>query len=475
LTLLHAWPEPSSIRLWRRRQRQRWALAAVAAALGVPAFVWVLLLSGVNPLGEIRVGGVLVERTAAGAAQLAQYAQRWDDGRFLIRVGPYLGRYARVHLGAHLPPGPAQAAVLALGRSGNPLRDLSDLWTSRTSGLALPWHVEVAREALAARIQELRNRLERPPVPGALLADGSELPGTPGLTVDLLGSVDRVARALASRADSADLPVVRVAPPRSVRYASSRSGGTGQFVEVMSEFSTKYRTSGVATGRARNIELAAAALDGAVIEPGSELSFNQKVGQRSYDRGFEAALELANRRVVRGVGGGVCQVAATLHAAAFFGGFALTEYRPHSRPARYIELGLDTMVSWPQQDMRIANVYPFPVRVRVLAEQGHLQVRLEGASKAHPVEWSKEILERVRPGVLRIEDPGLGPGESKVVQEAIDGVTLRRKRVVYWPTGPKQEESVLRYPPNDRILAVGSRGASADSALTAGAYEPEDF
>jgi vancomycin resistance protein YoaR len=342
-----------------------------------------------------------------------------------------------------------------LGRSGNPLSDLVNLWVSRTGGIDLAWQPELSRNTLAERLREIRDKLERPPVPGALLANGTELPGTPGLSINVVGAMDRLSRALLRGAEEVDLDVLRIAPQGTVRYRRDMvAQGQGQFDFVLAEFITKFRTGRAQAGRIKNIELAVQALDGAVLEPAGELSFNGMVGQRTYERGFEAANEISHRRIVKGVGGGVCQVAATLHAAAFLAGFALPVYRNHSRPAKYIELGLDTMVSWPQQDMRIANVYPFPVRVRASAQDGKLSIRLEGAGKAHPVEWNTQVLSRTRPGVQRIQDPELAPGETQLIQEAIDGLTVLRKRVVYLPTGPSVEEKVLRYPPNDRIIAV---------------------
>jgi vancomycin resistance protein YoaR len=438
---------------------------ALAALFGLPTCTVGLLRSGADLFGTVRVGGITVSRDQEGVQALRAHADQWMQTVVTVHVGPYLARGTRQNFGVMLPLDSVQASLAGLGRSGNPLSDLVDLWTSRMGrGLDLPWQPELSRSTLAARLTEIRDKLERPPVPGALLANGSELPGTPGLSINVVGGMDRVSRALLSGASEVDLDVVRVAP-QGVRAYRADQVGEGQFGYVLAEFSTKFRTGAAQSGRVHNIELAAKAIDGAVLEPGGELSFNARVGQRSYQRGFEAANEISNRRIVRGVGGGVCQVAATLHAAAFFAGLSLPEYRPHSRPAKYIEVGLDTMVAWPSQDMRIANVYPFPVRVRVNAAAGVLSVRLEGAGKPHPVEWSKQVLSRTRAGVQEVANPDLEPGQTQLIQDAIDGLTLLRKRTVYLPTGPKVEESVLRYPANDRIVAVSGSGEYSGSSL----------
>jgi vancomycin resistance protein YoaR len=462
-------------RLFRERRRRRWVVGLLSLALAAFAALAVLLESGADFFGTIHVGGVIVSRDQAGVSALTTHAARWAQAPVTIHVGPYLAHATRGALGAQLSVAAVQARLLGLGRTGNVVRDIGDFWTSRRGTLQLPWHVDIARDALSACMEDMRRKLERPPVPGALLADGSVLPGTPGLTINLLRVIEQMREGLSAGATDITVDALRIAPPDPVRYISGALN-PGQFAEVLSQFETKYRTSGSAAGRARNIELAVQAIDGAVLEPGGELSFNEKVGERSYERGFETAKELSNRRVVDGVGGGVCQVAATLHAAAFLAGFALPEYRPHSRPARYIEVGLDTMVAWPSQDLRIGNVYPFPVRLRLTAHDGSLLVRLEGSGKAHPVEWSKEIVQRITAGVQRIDDPTLATGYTQLLQESIDGLVLHRRRTIYFPTGPSVEDVTLRYPPNDRIIAVGAGGTRTTSEQSAArALEMNDF
>jgi vancomycin resistance protein YoaR len=446
-------------------------MSAAAIALGVPLTFILLLHAGIDLFGTVRVGGIEVTRDSAGIERLKAHAEQWERGLVTVHVGPYLARASRQSFGATLPLTDVATHLLQLGTRGNPLSDLVDLWSSRRAGLDLAWQPELARATLAERLRQIRDKLERPPVPGALLANGTELPGTPGLSINVMGAQDRLARALTRGDAEVELDVLRIAAQGAVRYAQ----GQGQFGYVLSETSTQYRTGRAQAGRVRNIELAVKAIDAVVLEPDGELSFNETVGQRTYERGFEAANEISNRRIVRGIGGGVCQVAATLHAAAFLAGFALPVYRQHSRPAKYIELGLDTMVSWPQQDMRIANVYPFPVRVRASATNGQLSIRLEGAGKAHPVEWSTHVLSRVRAGVQHVEDPELEPGHTQVLQEAIDGLTVMRKRTIYLPTGPSVEEKVLRYPPNDRIVAVSGSGSDGVSLRALQELGGEDF
>ena len=428
----------------------RWS---VWTALLLPAgMYWALLVATTHP-GKVRVRGYIVDRGQPGVTALRLYAQQWPLENLTVRVGPYNMRYTRAELGASMPIEHVCAFVASLGGSNAAGFQMSSLWPFNRRGFSVEVQPAIVRSTLAVRLTDLRRRVEHQPIPGMIMEDGTILPGIPGFTIDFASAVDAVTRALNADQLEVSLAGRNVAPPDPVQYSRD---GTGSFTQSMVTFETKYRTAGPAAGRAHNVEMAALRLQGVVIPPRGVLSFNAVVGERSYARGFAKAKEIAARRIVDGVGGGVCQVAATLHAAAFLGGFDLPEYQPHSRPAHYIDLGLDTMVSWPEQDMRIANPYPFPVRVRARAQAGLLRITLEGSGKAHFVEWNTKILSRAKPGVRQIDDDSLPYGQSEVVQEAIDGLTVRRVRTIYLPTGPKREESLLKYPPNDRIIAVGT-------------------
>jgi vancomycin resistance protein YoaR len=450
---LRVWPSGLNLRL------PRWSTLAY---LLLPLAAYAALHARANLVGKVRVRGYMVERGAAGVSALRAYSQEWPRQHVTVRAGPYAMRYTRAELGASMPTERVCARVLGLDHMGLAELDLGALWSADSRGIELPLSPVIDQTKLVMQVSELRRRVEHLPVPGMIMSDGNVLPGIPGFTIELATAVDTLANAL--RADELEVQLNgrSMAPPEPLRYGSETAGG---FAYRMVMFETKYRTAGPAAGRAHNVEMAAAHLEGLVIPPRGELSFNAVVGERSYARGFANAKEIAARRIVDGVGGGVCQVAATLHAAAFLGGFDLPVYQPHSRPAHYIELGLDTMVSWPAQDMRIANPYPFSVRVRASARDGVLRIALEGSGKAHFVEWNTRILARVRPGTQEVLDDTLAAGESEVLQEPIDGLTVRRVRTIYLPTGPRREESMLKYPPNDRIVAVGSSSAHARPKL----------
>ncbi len=178
-----------------------------------------------------------------------------------------------------------------------------------------------------------------------------------------------------------------------------------------------------------------------------------------------------NGEVVMGIGGGVCQVAGTLHAAAFFAGLLVEEYHPHSRLNQfaYLRPGLDTMVAWPDhvkdvsstKDMRIRNPYPFPILVRtklvpIGPGQSSLQVELYGASKPFRVDFDFHEISRVPAGEVRRADQTLASGEQRVHQQPLDGIVIIRSRTIYMPTGRVDEQTRVAYPPTPKIVLYGA-------------------
>jgi len=133
--------------------------------------------------------------------------------------------------------------------------------------------------------------------------------------------------------------------------------------------------------RTHNVRLAAAALDGAVLRPGEELSFNERVGARTPERGYRPApVILRETRQVQ-VGGGVCQVASTVFDAALLAGLSVVERHRHSSPVDYVALGQDATIAWGVKDLRIENDLDLDVRLRVQVVGSTLAARFEAAEE----------------------------------------------------------------------------------------------
>ncbi len=301
--------------------------------------------------------------------------------------------------------------------------------------------------ALKDDIDEPRRRLRYDWKEGAFHA------ATPGKALHVGATLAALGRALYAGERSTHAVVQAEPEPSSAMLA-----GLASVAAELSYFETHYDTSNRARNRTDNLRLAAARLDGYVIAPGETFDFNQVVGERTASSGFQAAPVIVAGELEDGLGGGTCQVAGTLHGAAFFAGLPIIERHPHSRPSAYIKLGLDAVVSFPKLNLRFINDYPYPLTVRFSVDKGIARASFHGPKKLREVELVRLIRnvdafdEREEPA------PELPAGAYRLKQRGIPGFGIKVWRTVYDDLTKQGARTLteLRYPPTTQIWLKGT-------------------
>jgi len=203
---------------------------------------------------------------------------------------------------------------------------------------------------------------------------------------------------------------------------------------VLSSFETDFTHH--AGPRAINIATAARYLNGTVIGPGQTFSFNQTVGSRTLERGFTEAPQIVGDELEPGVGGGVCQVASTLHAAAVYGGFEVLQRRSHSRPSGYTPLGLDATVVDGELDLKLRNPYDSVLIVHAfLPTATTLRIELLGRDAPGKVEHFYQVKEKHEFMRRVVVEPALEPNQSKRRQKGIRGYDVVSTVRTTYPSG----------------------------------------
>jgi vancomycin resistance protein YoaR len=162
--------------------------------------------------------------------------------------------------------------------------------------------------------------------------------------------------------------------------------------------------------------------------------------------------------MAEGTGGGTCQVASTLYAAALLSGLEIVSRAPHTRPSAYIRMGLDATVAFPAIDLRLQNPLAVPVTIRATTRgvHGALTVSFEARGADKPeVSVTSEIVERL-PFVRTIRaDRSLAEGEARLVAFGIPGYRVRRVRELRRKDGVfHRDVRVDLYPPTNEVVAV---------------------
>ncbi len=136
--------------------------------------------------------------------------------------------------------------------------------------------------------------------------------------------------------------------------------------DLLGAVTTKYPNSGEA--RRSNLRLATSMIDGIILYPGDEFSFNGTVGQRTEEAGFLPAPAYVDGDVADEIGGGVCQVSSTLYAATAMAFLETVERECHYFPVNYMQMGSDATVTIPSQggrsiDFKFRNSKNFPIKL----------------------------------------------------------------------------------------------------------------
>ncbi len=124
--------------------------------------------------------------------------------------------------------------------------------------------------------------------------------------------------------------------------------------------------------RINNINLAAEKINGYILAPYEVFSFNNCVGARTEEKGYEKAATIINGEKEYDYGGGVCQLATTVFQAADGAGLKIIERHNHNKDIGYAEPGQDAAVNYETLDMKFQNTMNFSVMVAVLVGENEI-------------------------------------------------------------------------------------------------------
>ncbi|MBI2898117.1 MAG: VanW family protein [Deltaproteobacteria bacterium] len=338
------------------------------------------------------------------------------------------------------------------------------------SELQLPMPATLDDRAVARVLLQMKQDYDRQPLDARIDPETrAVLSEVWGRRLDLYETLERLGQAMRTGEPRVALAREALAP----RLASKDLHGV-DVGHVIGFFETRYATDEEHQDRAFNLAVAARKLDGHIVMPGETFSFNAAVGERSEVQGFRTAKVIAQGELVDGLGGGTCQIASTLHAAAFFAGLDVAGRRPHSRPSYYIKMGLDATVVYPNIDLQLRNPFPDPVVLHFIVGRGTARAEILGKARQRTVTFVRHIDEVVPFTERDVEDPTLPRGARVLKQRGIDGYTVRRYRVIRVGALAWREQGIDRYPPTTQIWRVGAASSPlAPAALPADDPHPE--
>lgn len=183
-------------------------------------------------------------------------------------------------------------------------------------------------------------------------------------------------------------------------------------------------------GRIHNLSLAASRLNGILIKPQEEFSFNKAVGDISLSTGYQQAYVIKEGKTILDDGGGVCQTSTTFFRAALNTGLPIIERHQHSYRVSYYENGskpgYDAAIYLPNIDLRIKNDTPAHILIQIKNDRQNAKLVFEfyGTSDGRKAETLnyRQWDARPAPPDLYQDDPTLPVGTTKQVERAVPGL-----------------------------------------------------
>lgn len=144
----------------------------------------------------------------------------------------------------------------------------------------------------------------------------------------------------------------------------------------IASYITYYSQRASDANRNFNMQLACDAINGEIIVPGEEFSYNDTVlSKRDPNNDYKPAGVISGGKMVNAIGGGICQVSTTLFDAALYSGMTITDRRNHSLRVGYVPAGMDATCSWGTIDFCFRNDLPMPVKIEAVMSNGTMKIR----------------------------------------------------------------------------------------------------
>lgn len=266
--------------------------------------------------------------------------------------------------------------------------------------------------------------------------------GTPGITID----AERIGHAVMAAASTSDrmgeLPYTAADPE-----VSAADLGLADFQERVVSFDTPITSDRI---RTQNLRAAARDVTGTILHPGDSFDLVETLQPITEEEGYGSAGVIVNGILTKGMGGGLSQMATNVYNAAYFMGWQIDEFRPHSVWLPRYPAGRESTMYTGSINVVFTNNTPYSAVMNSYLDGGRLYVDV-WSTKHFEVDTHASGKSNVRqPGVKEVTAANCEPKSA-----GQPGFTITNTRTVSLDGEEVDSSSYTwTYQPDDAIRCV---------------------
>lgn len=377
----------------------------------------------------VTVAGVSVERM--NRDQIRDYFtkknQESGDRQFIFAYKDLIATASAVQLGVGLDQDLMAEQAISVGRSNDPISNMSIVLQSYFTGIDLPPSYRFSVNSLENKLEPLTSVINKIPVDALFQFENGKVSAFRPSSIGQRVNVEKVGDALLIKApiifldnSAKDINIAVTVDTIEPNISTDKANNLG-IRELVGVGTSLFQHS--IPERIYNITLAASRINGSLIPPGETFSFNKALGDVSSFTGYKQAYVIENGRTVLGDGGGVCQVSTTFFRAILDAGLPITERTAHAYRVGYYEQdsppGIDATIFVPSVDLKFKNETSNHILVQTAVDPVELRltVYLYGTRDGRVITISKPVVTNqaapLPPSYQ--DDPTLPAGQVKQV------------------------------------------------------------
>lgn len=449
------------------------ALFSAAAFLSV-LFLLLILSVPVRAGDGVAGDNIYVENVCVSGmneeeidAVIQQKMSEYSSSVITINVGEQSVDVTAGDLGLHITNPDITEKVLAIGDKGNIWKRFS-INKNLSAGEQVIFGIQTdvsedsVRSVVEARCTALN--ISRVDMTLAMSDDGTVGPSAKqdGVSVDVDETVEKICEYMKSDwfggygEIDASVTIDKAEGDEETYSKSKDIIGSGS-----TEFNVAYDS-----GRAANIDLAVAKINGTVLLPGEEFSAIEKMQPFTAEEGYQPAASIELGEIVDSYGGGVCQVSTTLYLAVLQAELDVTERCAHSMVMSYVEPSMDAAVAEGSKDFKFINNTDYPIYISASQYNGTISFNIYGCETRDPsrtIQYISETVEEKESQTVFVTDSSIPVGYYTETTGR-DGLEARCVKIVYQDGAEVSRENVnySNYQYSDHTVTIGVQGATSE-------------